>query len=72
VVILSGGEPDAVVGGGMVALIAEDEDNFFADVDGETAEHGIRPWFQAGERFEYKLMRDAPARLHPEQRVVAE
>lgn len=71
VVVLSSGEPDAVVRGSVVALVAEDEDDFFADVDGEAAEHGIGSRFEGGERFEHKFMRDALARFCPEQRVLA-
>src|ERR1039458_2149766 len=69
VALFGSGEPYPVVGG-LVALVAQYEDDLVLNVDREAAEHGTGLGRQRGDRVEHELMRDGLAPLDGEAGIV--
>src|ERR1039458_9376253 len=69
VALFGSGEPYPVVGG-LVALVAQYEDDLVLNVDREAAEHGMGLGRQRGDRVEHELMRDGLAPLDGEAGIV--
>jgi hypothetical protein len=69
VVLLGGGQPDAVVGGGR-GLVAEDDDDLLAHVHRGAAEHRPRDRADGLERVEHELVRHPLLRRGREEHLV--
>src|ERR1017187_8964853 len=69
VALFGSGEPYPVVGG-LVALVAQYEDDLVLNVDREAAEHGTGLGRRRGDRVEHELMRDGLAPLDGEAGIV--
>lgn len=62
VMLLRGGEPNAVVAIGLF-LVAQTEDDFVGHVDGQAPEQGTGPGFNGRERVQDKGVRNGLGRL---------
>lgn len=68
-VLLGGGKPHSIVCG-LVAFVAQYEDNLVLNVDREAAEHGTGLGRECGDRLQHELMRDSLALFDGEERLV--
>jgi translation initiation factor IF-1 len=68
-VLFGGGKPHSIVCG-LVAFVAQYEDNLVLNVDREAAEHGAGLGRECGDRLQHELMRDSLALFDGEERVV--